>query len=300
MALRVLNVVGGAMCAWVATARLALAPSTRLAATIVIAVAAPPILAGLAVGNPSVGSSGATLAGLLLWPASPLTAGVLLGVGLMAKPVTLPALAVFAGMRSRDGSSARFAALLAATATVLVSLAIPPWTLRDMLAANQAFGPCQAVGIDGALRAMGATSSPLMILVVVTGIAVAYARRRLMDTDDLIVVGTVASIVALPRIWSHSMTLVIPVVVWALEVQLRRYRSAPPEQPNARQKALLGLVLTGLGAALVCYPEQWAHLDELGIQPVWRGVVSLVPVAALLGLGWVVLGPGQSAPKATS
>jgi hypothetical protein len=202
-------------------------------------------------------------------------AGLLLGAGLLVKP--LGVVVVFA-MAAVPGRERRSAWLAVSIAVVLVGLASWPW--RDRFTALPSFAEVQVqahhrIALVRVLSTFGLRIPPALVAGLVAVLAALAVRWRAPASSECRVqrVGTVAicaSLLATPVVWNHTFVLAFPLLTLALAVALRAAR-----EPHAidRKRSLLDLLLVIIGVLLVLGSDA---SGDLGLEPL--STVGVLPI----------------------
>ena len=262
----VVAVIAAAWTRWPARAQFAVA---------VACMFLPPVAEGIEVGNLSPVVAALTLLALSTWSSLPVLAGLLLGAGLLVKPLAV--VVVFA-MAAVPGRERRRAWLAVSIAVVLVGLVSWPW--RDRLTALPSFAEVQVqahhrIALVRVLSTFGLRIPPALVAGLVAVLAALAVRWRAPARSEGRVqrVGTVAicaSLLATPVVWNHTFVLAFPLLALALAVALRAAR-----EPHAidRKRSLLDLLLVIIGVLLVLGSNA---SGDLGLEPL--STVGVLPI----------------------
>jgi hypothetical protein len=247
-------------------------------AQFVVAVACmflPPVGESIEVGNLSPVVAALTLLALSTWSRLPVLAGLLLGAGLLVKP--LGVVVIFA-MAAVPGRERRRAWLAVAIAVLLAGLAAWPW--RDRLMALPSFEGVQAqahhrIALVRVLSTFG-LRIPVGLLAGLVGVLAALVVRwRAPATSEGRVqrVGNVAicaSLLATPVVWNHTFVLALPLLTLALATALRAAREG---HASDRKRSLLDLLLVTTAVLLVLGSNA---AGDLGLDPL--STVGVLPI----------------------
>ena len=277
--LRVGNLAGLVLLAWVGTRGLPWRPWVRFIAAGTLLLS-PLAANGLFYGNVTFLLGGPALVALRFHRVRPVLAGFLLGLSIALKPMLVPALAllVASASPSRRPEPARKAAVSALTTAALVSLSAQPSLLPEMLRGVTACPTCATnVSLDRVAYCFGMALPPVAWLALACLAALVLGRRMRLDPPTITSVGAALSVLGLPLVWPGTLALTFPLQLAALEIARRR--AAPPwKAPSVALAPGAVLSLHGAGgvAALHGYP------------PVLQGLLTAIPLAALVGLVWLV------------
>jgi hypothetical protein len=282
VALRVAVIAGAALLALL-TARLVLRSRLAVAAAaFAILLLAPWVTSGIELGNPSPLVAGMLTASLLLLPERRATSGAILGVSLAVKPLAAGGLFVLA-----RSPRARWAALVA-VAVAAVTVLLTPAHLGDMLHQDQSLDATAGgnVSIHRVIALLlGVAPAPVVSLAVVGGF-VAWAAR-VDDERALGWIAATASVFALPRVWLHTLSALVPVIAVALS--RAPVRAVPGESRDARGRRLLrvaGILLATVGLLVA---DGFAFVP-FAPRPV-QALLAAVPFACACALLRVAVAP---------
>jgi glycosyl transferase family 87 len=292
-ALRAANLLAAAAVAWLAVAGRRWRWTTRLLAALAAMTLSPLVGNALFYGNVTLVAGALALAGLALAARRAAAAGVLLGCGLAVKPVLAAAPWLLAFQRGATGR-----ARLAAAIAVAVAAAATLWggieALPALLAAGGRPDVAHNVSLARVAYAWGWRIPPALLAAAALAAGLAVARRRELATDELTALAATVSVLALPLVWPHTLALTLPVQALALERGVERWRAAGP--PRWRRAAELAIVV----AAIVSVQGA----QGAGAAPDWplaaQGLVTAIPLIALVGLTAAAIRPRASADRAAA
>jgi hypothetical protein len=241
----------------------------------------PPVAESIEVGNLSPVVAALTLLALSTWSTLPVLAGLLLGAGIVVKPIAVVVLVVMAAVSGRER---RRAWLAVSIAVMLVGLATWPW--RDRLMALSSFAEVQVqahhrIALVRVLSTFGLRVPPGLVAGLVAILAALAVRWRAPASSEgrvqrVATVAICASLLATPVVWNHTFVLAFPLLTLALATALRAAR-----EPHAmdRRRSLLDLLLVIIGVLLVLASDA---SGDLGLEPMSiAGVLpTLLPLLA--------------------
>jgi hypothetical protein len=235
----------------------------------------PPVAESIEVGNLSPFVAALTLLALSTWSRLPVLAGLLLGAGLLLKPIALVAVVAMAAVPGRER---RRAWLAVSIAVALVGLVSWPW--RDRLMALPSFEDVQVqahhrIALVRVLSTFGLRIPVALVAGLVAILAAMAVRWRAPASSEgrvqrVSTVAICASLLATPVVWSHTFILALPLLALALATALRAAR-----EPHAidRKRPLLDLLLVIIAVLVVL--ESNASGD-LGLDPL--STVGVLPI----------------------
>ena len=281
--LRHLNLLGACAIVWASLALTAWRARSRFLLAMAAVVLAPIVRHGMLYGNITFVVVAASLLGLALADSRPALGGGLLGLGLAIKPLGAPA-AVALALHRRPGATRRplivTAAAVAASALLPVLL-LDGSRLPEMLARmGQPYEVTYNLSLAYVLHLFGLDVPPIAIAVVVLLGTLVVLWRVELDGRGLVLLGSTASLLALPLVWTHTLAWNLPAQALAAERAIATLRAAPDEAARRRARLVLGLVLVGIAnvegsAALVAV----RHLPD----PV-LGLFVALPIALATAL----------------
>ena len=269
--MRLLNLAGMAVTAWIACAWIPVRFPLRWVIAALMIVFSPSVHHGFQVGNLSLAVAGATLLGLLVWPARPWLAWFLLAASLAVKPLALAAIPLLLVHRPSSGTGRhRRGALLALPA--LAAAVLLPGDFEGFLRVPEPQIVLDlSVSLRRVLSVLGLDVDRLLLATAVVGSAAALAWRRRLDRGALVMVAGVTSILAAPIVWRHSLVLLLPLQVIAV------VRLFPGRLWSRR----------GLLVAAGILAIQLNARGDILVLPPWLQALLLVPsVAAPAALAW--------------
>lgn len=283
LAMRAVNILGLACCLWCS---FLFAPLTwrwcLLAAVLYLALAPVALVHGLRSGNLSFAVVGSSLVGLAAWRSYPVSAGLLLGVSTLIKPIAPVGLVTLAGHRpSRDGRQHLLASGIGLALAGAATLASP--FLTDYLALDADINEWplrRSVSLYRWLHLMGLPLPPAVLLALVALTSAWLARRKPIRPRQLMILAIVGMILATPALWSHTLLLALPLQIMALGKAWRRRRSG---DRSASPLARYELIFVVLGAAALQFADGIGGGVETAPVPLQLLALS-IPVWAPLGL----------------
>ena len=208
---------------------------------------APAVFFGLVVHNLSLAVAGSTLVALWLWPRRPIAAGVLLGLGAVIKPmVFLIPFLLFAHRPRAGGYQHRLAGGIGVGVTALLLL-LPPYFIEMFSLASRAATIPRSVSIHRLTYLAGWEDGALWVSALVALGGLWVVRRSPLDWRGFMVVSVVASLMATPVLWSHTLLMALPIQVMAIERLYRRRREGATFsfEPALVLLAVMALQLSG-------------------------------------------------------
>jgi hypothetical protein len=284
LALRLLNVLGLAICLWIS---FLFVPRTwRWCLTIgVVYVAVGPIALtrGFIQGNVSFIAVGLSLAGLVLWRRHPLAAGLSLGVSTITKPLAPLAMVAVGAHRPALGGWRHVLAAAGGIAVAGALTYISPFFSEYLETDGGEIGEWplrRTVSLYRWLHAAGLRPSPLVLVALVAIGVVLFVRRRSITERQIFLVAIAGMTLGTPALWSHTMQLTLPLQVMAVSRAWGRVADRSPEAPPlARYELILAILAVialqgsdGIGAGM-----------EVG-HALLQTVILAVPVGAPLAL----------------
>ncbi len=219
--LRALSYLGLAATVWIG---LIAVPWRRwfLPAAVAFVCLAPAVTYSIELHNISPLIAGTTLVALWVWPRLPVTAGVLLGLGAVIKPMVFLVPFLLLLHRPRAGGFRHRIAGSVGLAVTALLLWLPPY-LHDMfaLASKTATIP-RSVSFHRLAYLAGWEQGALWVSAAIAVVAVIVVRRLELGRLEILVVAVIASLMATPVLWSHTLVLSIPVQTMVLERLYRR------------------------------------------------------------------------------
>lgn len=275
--LRLASLAGVCIAVWLSL-RLAGWPRwLRLLLGLLLVLEAEAVRIGVLNGNVAGLAIGLVTAGLFLAIHRPLAGGSLLALGLVIKPVAplAPLLLLFhrpplrpTGLRRAGG-----AALVALVVLLLPGVRYLPQMLGN---AGGIVHP-RNIALDRLLYCFGLDPHPVVVLVLLAVVAVAFLRRFALDPILLLAFVLVVNLLALPIVWIYTTLLVLPVQMLALAAAWKDLRAWRPAgaQPD-HTWALLTLVLLAVLGIFFSHA-----VGIIPHAPLWvQGLVVAVPVLA--------------------
>jgi hypothetical protein len=236
-------------------------------------------------GNLSALVAGLTIAGLLVWARRPVWAGLLLGAGVLVKPLGVPALAVLLCHRPEEGGRRHLVSAGIALGVAALGLAAwPRWAVAMLYQAPLLHGtPAvlaeSTVGLARIAWGCGAALPPWMLTAAATAVACVLVRRRPARPEEALLVASAAAILGAPLVWSHTFVLALPAVALGISRALAGFPAAA--NPADRRRALATLLWVIVGCVPVLSSDRWS----VGDWPrVLQAALAAVPLAALVGL----------------
>jgi len=224
--MRAANVLGLVATVWLSVKWWPTSWARRLVVAAVFLTLAPAIKLALYLGNISFAVIGMMVTALSIWPRHPLVAGLVLGGSVGIKPIAPAAVLTLLTHRPRRGGYQHVVAgLVGGLSLVLVLL--PVSQVLEM--SNQTIEGLiykRSISLYRMLAEVGLQISPLVVALVITGVAVLLSRRLRMTESDFMCFATTAALLTVPIIWAHTFLLVLPVQVIALMRAADRWRDA--------------------------------------------------------------------------
>lgn len=293
IALRSANLLGLACCLWCSFLFVPLAWRWCLAGAVLYCLLGPEALHhGLRSGNLSFAVVGASLVALAVWRRHPLSAGLLLALSTVTKPIAPVGLAALAAHRPSSGGRKH---LLAAGTGVAIAAALTlasPFLLDYLqLDGNPDAWPLRrSTSLYRWLHLMGLDLPPI-VLVLLVALATAWLSRRVpISPRRLYILAIAGMTLATPALWSHTLLLTLPVQIMALVKVGARLGSRDSARASTRHYEFAFVILAV--AALTFVDGIGGGLE---VAPVALQVLALaVPVWAPVGLGiyvWRTDGP---------
>ncbi len=219
--LRSLCYVGMALTVWFAMISV---PWRRwfVPAAVAYLCVAPAVMFTMDIHNISPLVAGAALAALWSWPRRPLLAGCVLGFCAVLKPMValLPALLFF--HRPRRGGRVHLVAGAVSGVVAGALLWFPPY-LEEMFAlASKAVTIPRSVSLHRLGYLAGWDQGALWISGGIALVALWLVRRRELGRLEILAISVIATLMATPVLWNHTLLLSLPVQAMALERLYRR------------------------------------------------------------------------------
>lgn len=310
--MRLANLLGLALTAWCA---LAWSPWGRWRKVLVAAVALalmPAASFGMGYGNLSLAVSGLVVAGLLLWPRAPLTAGGLLGLSIAVKPlapVAVLALAVHRPEESEaeepDPIQARPHFLAAAMALFVAgSLILSFPYLKDVLGQAEPDLASRTVSFHRFPYVLGLRLHPAMIFGAVAAATAVLARWRPLPRYLFLSLALAGTLAATPLVWSHTLILTLPIQALALQVAWWRFqesrRNAGRGEPSLEEESLRRKIEPAFVLLAIAAIQFSAGATGIDDQATWLQLVGTLPPALAPGLltGYLFATVGQPRTEA--
>jgi energy-converting hydrogenase Eha subunit C len=306
---RYVNLIGGCAAVWASLLPLR-APWLLKLFTAILAVCFLPAFEGaLQSDNLSMLTGGLTILALVLWPCRPVSAGILLGIGIALKPIALVALVLLAVQRPSDGGKKHWTAALAAFITVAALWSLSPaWLLS---AADQpSVKAAEADWAEGVLNVslfrvlacFGLKTSPFLLLAGASFVSILYLRTRVLNPLQFLCVACAASLLSLPIVWRHTLLIVTPLAFVAAETAFNRYRRAREEPQRSRDRSLKNLVeLLFIVSGSITVLEASAYGVIGNWHPWVNAAALLIPITVIVLLtGYVVRFNGSMSRKSRS
>ncbi len=222
--LRALTYLGMATVVWMG---LAAVPWRRwfLPAAVAFVCLAPSVTYSIELHNISPLIAATTLLALWVWPRLPIVAGVLLGLGVVLKPMVLLIPFLLLVHRPRTGGIRHRIAGGVGLAVTALLLWLPPY-LPDMLAlASRTATIPRSVSFHRLAYLAGWEGGAIWVSGAIALAALVVVRRLELGRLEFLVISVTASLMATPILWSHTLVLALPVQTMVLERLYRRRQS---------------------------------------------------------------------------
>jgi hypothetical protein len=294
---RYVNLMGGCAAVWGSLVPIRASWLVKLAIAVLAVILLPAFGNALEHDNLSMLTGGLSIMALVLWPRAPVSAGILLGIGIALKPIALVPLVLLAVHHPADGGRKHWTAALAASITVAALWSLSPAWL--MSAASQpSVKAAEADWADGVLNVslfrilacFGLKISPFLLLAGVAFASFLYVRTRLLNLIPLLCVACAASLLSLPIVWQHTLLIITPLAFVATETALHRYwrsKEDPQGTRARRSKRLVELLFVVSGSVTVLEASAYGVIGNW--HPWVNGFTLLIPITMLVLLtGYVV------------
>lgn len=274
--LRVGIVLGAAALAWSAVSVTLPDRSwrVRVAWAMVLAMAAPWTVASVTFGNASALVAGVSVLAMRSAPKHPWGAGLGFGAALLLKPSGLGALPVLLAARPPWRPPVGF--FVAAVGVPVLGLALTPATTWAWWQQRQTLDLTAESNV-ALLRALslltGRALPPSGVALAVIAVAAVLARMRVTGPTPLHALALTAATFALPRVWLHSLSALLPLVLLGLRDAyegLRAHRQRPREA--------LWSSVSLLAVAVLAQAEGLAEAP--GVGSLGRGALASLPFAS--------------------
>jgi Glycosyltransferase family 87 len=286
--IRVLNVLGAVALAWAASLWVRERSPWRWGVSAVLVAFAPPIVAGLGVGNVSTISNAAVVIALCLWRRRPFLAGLCLALALVVKPYGLAVLPVLFAARLHRPTRSQWITPCVAAVAFSASLMAFPADLVYMLKKHQAFPIyLHSLSIQRALYLLvGWGPSALAIFAPITLAGILWVRRRPRTDDEVAQLAILVSLLSVTRLWLHSLGIVLPLVCLVLSERARCLVSRWRETPTVRERALLRLLWSSVLMIVLFGCDEWVSISDLtqALPSGFSALLVLIPLVALVTL----------------
>lgn len=234
----------------------------------------PPVAEGMEVGNLSPVVAALTLLALSTWSTLPVLAGLLLGAGIVVKPIAAVVVVV---MAAASGRERRRAWLAVQIALVLFGAALWPWWDRLMALPSFAEVQMQAhhrIALVRVLSTFGLHIPAGVVAGLVAILAALAVRWRAPASSEgrvqrVATVAICASLLATPVVWNHTFVLAFPLMTLALATALGAARE---RHPINRRRSQLNLLLVIIGVLSVLASDA---SGDLGLEP--TSIVGMLP-----------------------
>jgi hypothetical protein len=281
--LRLLSIVGIVFSVWL-SARLVSWHLGLLAGLVAIFIAfAPAVDIATSLGNAGGLATGLVLAALLCWHRRPARSSISLGAGLALKPIAPLAPLLILTHRSSPKSTRQ---VVVSVATVAIAGALlAPWCgqLAGFLENARGYTNPYNFSLHRLLADLGLELPPVAVSAVVGTLAVVIVRRSTVSRNSLLTIVIGTSLLALPILWAHTLLLLLPIQLLALDACGRVFARKPQSGRPTR--------LTGALASVSVAATLLAHAagTTFGL-PSWAGVIArAVPMSAVAFLTWFVV-----------
>ena len=290
--LRGLSLAGLTIAVWLSLLAVSWPGYARAFAGILFITLAPAVQIATTLGNAAGLAAGLVLIGLLSWQRRPIIAGLVLGFGLAIKPIAPLAPLLLAFHRPAKSTRRHWLAAIISVVATAVACLNGVRHLPGLLANARGHTNPYNFSLHRVLSSFGLELPTVLILLVAAAVALLISRRRPLTQSDLLTVAVTASLVGLPILWAHSLLLLLPVQLLAID---RCARALPRWQTSARRQHV-EIVLAAL--ALVSTILSHATGTTQGIPDWGSAIIRVVPLLSIPYLGWFVFGRSQrsSAP----
>jgi hypothetical protein len=251
-ALRLASVAALVALVWASLRPLRARPGLRRALLVPIALLLPSLRSTLGHANFGGVVNGLTVVSLLAFESSPVAASAGLGIGLALKPLAAPAWLALLVHAFQDRRRGRGALLISGLAAI-ASLAVWPSVVGGFF--HPSMGPTNPLGMSTAraLHCFGIDVSPAILVVASSLAAALYVARARPSARGVALVGLAASFVAIPLVWTHTFSLLVPIQVAAIVIAAERVSGVSDR--DERSLRLLALTLALLGATTLLTSE---------------------------------------------
>jgi hypothetical protein len=294
---RYVNLMGGCAAVWGSLVPIRASWLVKLIIAVLAVMLLPAFGNALEHDNLSMLTGGLSIMALVLWPCAPVSAGILLGIGIALKPIALLALVLLAVHRPADAGRKHWTAALTASITVAALWSLSPeWLLSA--ASQPSVKAAEADWAEGVLNVslfrilacFGLKISPFLLLACVALASFLYVRTRLLNPIQLLCVACAASLLSLPIVWQHTLLIITPLSFVATETSLHRYWRSKEESPGARphkKKRFIELLFVASGSVTVLEASAYGVIGNW--HPWVNGATLLVPISILVLLtGYIV------------
>ncbi len=299
LALRLLNLLGACVVVWLSLALTAWSTRARLLVAALAIALLPIVRHGMSYGNITFVVVAASLLGLALADSRPAAGGALLGLGLAIKPLGAPAAVALALHRPPRGTRRHALATLAAVAVgaLLPVLALDGFRVPEMLRRmGEPYEATYNLSVAYVLHLFGLDVPPVAITLVVLLGTLFVLWRWELDLHRLVLLGSTASLLALPLVWTHTLAWNLPAQALAAERALAGLRRAA--EPTDRRRARLVLLLV---VAAIANVEGSAALVALRHLPdAVLGVAVALPITLATALASYAAGAAAAGATESS
>lgn len=247
---------------------------------------APAVRIATDLGNIAGLSGSLALVALVCWQRRPVLSGAALGMGLALKPIA--PLAPLALAFHRSSAPIRQQWLAAGSCAAVGALTLLP----DIHRVSEAFansarpGSVYNFSLHRILEGLGIPIPAAAVFVLTAASLVLFLRSRELDRQALLIVAIGFSIASLPILWAHSLLLLLPAQLLAVDRAVRTLIIGRLAETD-RQRFLAMLALAAVVASLL--PHAVGTVDGL---PGWSVPIILAyPLVAALLVTWYAIGP---------
>jgi hypothetical protein len=278
--LRGMSLVGLTMAVWLSLLAVSWPTYARALTGILFLALAPAVRIATTLGNAAGLAAGLVLIGLLSWQRRSAAGGVALGLGLAIKPIAPLAPLLLAFHRPQGANRRHQVSALASIAAMAVACLSGIRYLPGLLANARGHNNPYNFSLQRVLSSFGLELPAVLILVIVAVVALLISRRWPLTQSDLLTVTVTASLVGLPILWAHSLLLLLPVQLLAIDRCTRALREW--QSLTRRQYVEVILATLALVSTLLSHATGTTH----GVPDWGSAIIRMVPLASIPYLGW--------------